>query len=142
MCRCFDMGLRLQRKGHGFTLLEVLVALSILAVSYGIVLQIFGGAARKATLTGDYRRALIIAESQLDFAAASVASPGAVVSGVADGRFEWSVSYLPTDEYFLEGVPARYTPVTVAVEVSWSESGGAERSITVSTIRLKRGQPG
>jgi general secretion pathway protein I len=136
------MRLQTRKKALGFTLLEVLVALSILAVSYGIILQIFGGAARKATLTGDYRRALIIAESQLDYAAATVANRSVIGSGFADGKFTWEVSYRPSDEYFLEGLPVRYTPVTVAVEVSWSDPGGSVRSVSMSTIRLTRGQPG
>jgi general secretion pathway protein I len=136
------MYLQSRKKQHGFTLLEVLVALSILAISYAVVLQIFGGAARKATLTGDYRRALMVAESQLDYAAATVAYRNNVNSGLADGKFSWEVSYLPSGEYFLEGLPVRYTPVTIAVEVSWSDPGGSERSVRVSTIRLTRGQAG
>jgi general secretion pathway protein I len=136
------MCFRSKKGARGFTLLEVLVALSILAISYGVILQIFGGAARKAALTGDYRRALIIAESQLDYAAATVNERGNTNSGIASGKFVWEVSYRASDEYFLEGLPARYTPVTIAVEVSWSGPGGAIRSVAVSTIRLTRGRVG
>jgi prepilin-type N-terminal cleavage/methylation domain-containing protein len=131
-----------RRKIGGFTLLEVLVALSILASSYGVILQIFGGAASKAALSGDYRRALIIAESQLAFAAANVAAGDVSNSGAGDEKFLWQVSYTPTDEYFLEGRPVRYSPVIVAVAVSWSDAAGKVRSISVSTVRLKKGHSG
>jgi prepilin-type N-terminal cleavage/methylation domain-containing protein len=73
-----------RHKSGGFTLLEVLVALSILATSYGVILQIFGGAAQKAVLSGEYRRALIIADSQLTFAATSMAERDLNNSGAAD----------------------------------------------------------
>jgi len=131
-----------RQKSAGFTLLEVLVALSILAASYGVILQIFGGAARKAALTGEYRRALMIAESQLTFAAASVTSRDVGDSGAADEKFQWQVSYSPTEEYFLEGLPARYMPVIVSVDVSWSDAAGTPRSVSVSTVRLTTGQAG
>ncbi len=136
------MSRRLRRSSGGFTLLEVLVALSILAASYGVILQIFGGAARNAALTGEYRHALIIAESRLSFAAVSVTNRDVGESGAADEKFQWRVSYSPTDEYFIEGLPVRYTPVIVSVEVSWSDAAGISRSVSVSTLRLTIGQAG
>ena len=131
-----------RRNSGGFTLLEVLVALSILAASYGVILRILGGAARNATLTGEYRRAMIIAESQLTFAAAGVTSRNVGHSGAADEKFQWQVSYSPTAEYSLEDLPVRYTPVIVSIEVSWEDATGSSRSISVSTVRLTIGQSG
>jgi len=127
-------------KQRGFTLLEVLVALSILAMSYGVILQILGGAASKAALVGDYRRALIVAESQLDYAAANMAAGSIPTYGVAQDRFHWQVSYQPTNDYFIEGVPSRYTPVTINVRVNWTNKSGARRSVDLSTVRLTRGR--
>lgn len=131
-----------QKHLQGFTLLEVLVALSILAMSYGVILQIFGGAAQKASLTGDYRRAMIIAESQLDYAAVNVGYVDVVNEGTSGKKFAWQVSVASADEYLIEGLPARYTPVVIRVDVSWESTAGKSRSVTVSTIRLRRGRAG
>jgi general secretion pathway protein I len=127
---------------RGFTLLEVLVALSILALSYGAILQILGGAASKAALAGDYRRALIVAESRLDYAAANMSNRGVETSGIASDRFHWSLSYEASDQFHLEGLPIRYVPVTIEVRVSWDGAAGQERSVQLSTLRLIRGQTG
>ena len=135
--------LTLQRnRQRGFTLLEVLVALSILALSYAAILQILGGAASKAALSGDYRRALIVAESRLDYAAASIASRSVESSGTAAGRYHWALSYEPTSQYSPEGLPVRYIPVRISVRVSWTSGSGSERFVALSTLRLTRGQTG
>ena len=131
-----------RQRSRGFTLLEVLVALSILALSYGVILQIFGGAAQKAGLASDYRRAMIVAESQLEYAAANVEQTGIPDSGLAQGKYAWKVSIAPTNEFSLDGVPARYTPLIIRVEVSWDDGSSAMKSVDVSTIRLKRGRAG
>ena len=130
------------RMHAGFTLLEVLVSLSILALSYAAILQIMGGAANKAALSGDYRNALIVAESRLDYAAANLTSRSVESTGVASGRYRWVLSYEPTTEYSLEGLPARYVPVRISVRVSWGSDAGRERSVALSTFRLTRGQAG
>ncbi len=128
---------------RGFTLLEVLVALSILAMCYGVILQILGGAASKAALAGDYRQALIVAESQLDYAVANLTSGSAEASGIAGDRFHWALSQEPADEFLIEGLAIRYTPMTITVRVSWSSNdAGGERSVELSTLRLIRGQAG
>lgn len=136
------MCLQSANRYHGFTLLEVLVALSILALSYGVILQIVGGAASKAALAGDYRRALIIAESQLDYAAASAGGQAIADSGVTAGKFHWQVSQRPADEHLANGLVTRYMPVTIEVRVTWGDTAGREREVNVSTVRLVRGSRG
>jgi general secretion pathway protein I len=125
----------------GFTLLEVLVALSILALSYGVILQILGTSASRAAVTSDYREALIVAESRLDFAVANLSAPAVEMAGTAQDRFHWQLAYAPAPEFLIEGMPVRYTPVNITVRVSW-DSGGKERTVALSTLRLSRGAQG
>ena len=49
--------------------------------------------------------------------------------------------YHGAPEFLVEGMPVRYTPVSVRVRVSW-DSGGRERSVELSTLRLSRGTAG
>lgn len=126
----------------GFTLLEVLVALAILALCYATILQILGGAAKKASISADYRRALIVAESRLDYAAANLSAGSVATSGVSDERFRWTIAYQPTSAYLVEGLPTRYTPVEISVQVEWDTGSGRQRAVSLSTLRLARGQAG
>uniref|UniRef100_UPI0035939C60 type IV pilus modification PilV family protein n=1 Tax=Thiocapsa sp. TaxID=2024551 RepID=UPI0035939C60 len=48
----------------GFSLLEVLVAFAILAVSLGVLMQIFSQATRTTLLSSQYSRAASLAESK------------------------------------------------------------------------------
>jgi type II secretion system protein I len=132
----------LAKRSNGFTLLEVLVALSILAASYGVILSILGGASRNASVTADYRRALIVAESQLSFAAASITSSDFEHAGLAGDKFRWQVTYSPTEAYSIENMPPRFTPVIVNIQVSWDDANGGLRSLSLSTVRLVQGRPG
>ena len=127
---------------RGFTLLEVLVALSILAMSYGVILQIFGSAAQRASLSGDYRRAMIIAESQLDYVAATAGRSGVADTGTVGDKFDWQVSIAPTDEYSIVGMPSVYTPVVINIVVRWESAAGQPKSVSASTIRLQRSRSG
>ena len=127
---------------NGFTLLEVLVALSILAMSYGVILQIFGSAAQRAGLAGDYRRAMIIAESQLDFVAANAERASVADTGTVGNKFDWQVSIAPTDEYSIAGMPSVYTPVVINIVVQWESAAGQLKSVSASTIRLQRSRSG
>jgi general secretion pathway protein I len=127
------------RKGEsGFTLLEVLVALSVLAMSYGVLLQIFGQASRSVVTTEDYRRALIVAESKLTESLAGIRSPGHQDSGIVDGRFHWQVTVKREDRYSQPGIQTFYSPALATIDVSWGDAGQSQRTISLSTIRLIR----
>ena len=53
------------RSERGFTLVEVLVALLILAIAVVAVLQLFGGGLRLARASGDHLEAILLAEAKM-----------------------------------------------------------------------------
>ena len=54
------------RRQAGFTLIEIVVAFSILAVGLGIAMQIATGAMRQSRSAADYTEAALYAQSLLD----------------------------------------------------------------------------
>ena len=73
----------------GFSLLEVLVAFTILALTLGVLWQIFSATAQRATVVQDTHRAVMLAESKMsELALTDVVRAGAD-AGEVDATFRW-----------------------------------------------------
>jgi len=126
------------RRNSGYTLVEVLVAFVILALALTVLLRIFSGGVRNVSVSSDYARAVLIAESRLASAGIEgILAPGET-SGTEDERFQWVQTvheYTPSLDYeaSAQKVPAYY----VTVSVQWPHANGT-RSIDLSTVRLLR----
>jgi len=121
--------LKMQRQ-QGFSLLEVLVAFAILAMSLGVLYQAFGGSLRNLSVSGNYTSAMIIAESKLSEVADRVPLRQGSEQGEEKGGFRWKVDVLPYEE--LEDMPRSFKPYHVHVRVTW----GQGRSYALDTLRL------
>ncbi len=126
--------MKLQR---GFSLLEILVAFSILALSLGILLRVFSGNVQLAGVSDDYSTAVLLAESQLAEATAITLEEGESI-GEFDDRFVWVTSislYDPgLEELDLDSLSV--SPYRIQVKVAWG-AGDSPRSITLTTLRLQ-----
>ncbi len=127
---------RVRRLGDGFTLLEVLVAFAVLAVSLGALFQIFSTGTRASRTAEAYTYATLLAESKLASVGIEMPLHTGEQAGEFDNGFAWRVAVRP---YWLDGqetdgtfsVPAYEVDVTV----SW-DGGGGLRSISLTTLRL------
>jgi type II secretory pathway pseudopilin PulG len=92
----------------GFTLLEILVAFTLLALAMGIIMQIFSRGVNGADLADRYAKAAMLAESRL----ASIGVEEVLSEGDTSGQFNddygWSMSVRP---YLSANEPA--TPSTL-----------------------------
>lgn len=84
----------LRARQTGFTLLEMLAALVIMALCSGVLLLAFGQSARALQQVDRADRLSQAARSVLDEQAAGVLPPGQS-SGVVDGRIEWAMNVAP-----------------------------------------------
>lgn len=113
---------------RGFTLLEVLVALVILALTVVTLLQLGAQGLRLVTRSGDYQDAALLA----DRLARGTAPAEGVEAGV-EGPLAWErrVSEVATPEELAapDGPAPRLLAVTVTVR--W----GAERSLQLASLR-------
>ncbi len=128
-----------RRACRGFSLLEVLVAFTILAMLLGPLFQVFSGGLRAARSGDQYTRATVIAQSRL--AALGVEQPlrEGVSSGTDDDPYHWRVTVSPYLDDQMLVVDHALQPLTVHVEVFWEE-GGSARSVSLTSILLGPGQ--
>ena len=129
-------------KEGGFSLIEVLVAFTILALSLGIIYRVFGQGLRVAGLSTEYSRAVIHAQSQLARLGVEPPVDEALLAGphggqLADG-YRWRAELIPFEPTapnlgFSEG---GLEPLTIRVRVSW-ETAGRVRFVELHTVRLR-----
>lgn len=126
-----------RRREAGFTLMEILVAFSIFALSFAAILQIFSGGLRNGEVADRALIALGHAESLL--ARAGVEHP--LAEGERSGELPDGMSWRETVAHYSDATtpavpPAGLQPYSVTVTVNWS--GGA-RGVTLTSLRLGGG---
>jgi general secretion pathway protein I len=135
---------------HGFSLLEVLIAFSILAFSLTILMRIFSTGVNSAVVSEEYTAAVQIAES--------VMGRVGVVTGIplrsTRGNCKDLVRKTPNDDielgkYYCDIFIEPFNFVTgkfemkstaqlykVEVVVSWGDDDNTNRDVTLSTLKL------
>jgi len=76
----------------GFTLLEVLVAITLLALAMGIIMQVFSRGVNGADLADRYAKAAMLAESKLASVGVEAVLSEGEFTGQFDDSFTWSMS--------------------------------------------------
>lgn len=123
----------------GFTLVEVLVALVVLATAVVAILQLLGGGLRLVRAAGDHTGAAVLARAKL-----AELPPGPLEEGAAEGvegDYRWT-RRVALDAPLLPVAPdqpdaASLRLARVSVEVRWSQS----RRIELVTLRAWRAAP-
>ena len=123
-------------RSAGYTLIEVLVAFMILAMSLTVLLRIFSGGLRNITVSSDYTHAILVAEARLANAGVTDTLMPGETHGDEGEKFHWTrivKNYLPVEGYAADSMPLPAYRVTVIVE--WPHANST-RQVDLSSIRL------
>jgi general secretion pathway protein I len=82
-------------KSAGFTLLEVLLAFVIFALSFSVVLEILAGSMRGTIRARSYSEAALLAQSLVDMVGLDIPLVEGIVDGEAPGGYTWVLSISP-----------------------------------------------
>ncbi len=120
---------------RGFSLIEVVVAFAILAVSLGVLYQIFSGGAQRASLLQEYAHALSLAESKLARLGTEEPLIAGRFSGEFDAGYRWASTVEPLDAKGA-GAGARLPPFyQVTVAVARTDTAQAPL-VSLTTVRM------
>lgn len=140
----------LHRRSRGFTLLEVLLAFVIFAMSFAVVLQILSGSIRNTMRSKQYTEIALIAQSVMDTVGLDVPLEAGTDASGESGEYNWHLQvyeYVPTEDE--TGVDTMMIAEITDIELlqvelllTWGEARD-ERSRRFSTVKavLKRRGP-
>jgi general secretion pathway protein I len=124
---------RLADRQRGFSLLEVLVAFTLLAITFGVVMQALSSNSRGLILAGEHSRAALLAESKLAEAGVLYPLQAGNLEGDLDDGYHWRLSM---SEYPEETGYLKERAFVVTAEVSWGLSGKS-RHYVLSSLRYR-----
>lgn len=132
------------RNQRGFTLLEVLAAFVLFALSFATVMQILSGSIRNVARSQEYTQAALWADSVM----AEVGLEGPIESGGSSGSFNDKYSYtLDISEYEMiigndslvsEALPVELYRVEVAVNWGEGSNPASASFVTLKAVNGKR----
>jgi general secretion pathway protein I len=125
-------------RAAGFSLIEMIAAMFILALGLGLLLQVLGGSLNQARRAQEHTEAALWAQSFLDtLGMGEPLEPGSD-SGEFDRRYRWDldVSEAPWEnESGISPDSLPYILYRVELNVHWG-SDGRERRATFETLRV------
>jgi general secretion pathway protein I len=128
----------LSRTVAGFTLIEVLVALTIVSLCLAVIFALFSGGLRSRRTADDYEQATLLAEAKLNSVGVEEPLQPGSTYGSFNDRFRWKAIVTPYNEKDSGAEATNWVrqPFVVAVTVYWGHAGD-EKSVALKTLRLK-----
>ncbi|MFZ2172144.1 MAG: type II secretion system protein [Methylococcaceae bacterium] len=127
-------------KQQGFSLLEILIAFSILALSLGILLKIFSAGVNTAIVAEDYTAAVQIAESLMAKTGVETPLQEGQEQGLVNNKYHWRVKVSPFEFNPENNDVTAITAILmqVKVTVSWEDDNTHSngRRVEISTLKL------
>ena len=132
------------KRSAGFTLIEVVLALSVFALGFGLILETLGGASRNVRVAGDIGKVALYAQNQLDLV--GIDTP--LKKGSTSGKFDDVYSYvmtitpaIPEDSTVPDSTPVKLFRVDLAVSWGRGANQRTERFSTMRSMLVRSGQP-
>jgi general secretion pathway protein I len=122
---------------RGFTLIETLVAISILAISLVVLMQLFSGGLKSSRLSDEYTRGIFHAREKMDEILLAQELTEGVIGGEFDDGFKWRAEALQLYIKEARDVKLPFRAFNIKVAVTW-DAGGREKLFSISAIKLVR----
>ena len=126
---------RSQVSNKGFTLIEILVAVSVLSIAMVVILQLFSGGLRSSRLSDAYTKGVFHARERME----EVLLGTEFAEGVSEGEFEdsyrWRLEIVREEQPEEEASKLPFDAFHIRVDVFWYE-GDKEKNFGIATMKL------
>ena len=124
------------RNEEGFSLLEVIVALTIMAGGFLAVLNLFSGSVRSLDFSGQYLKAVTLANSKMnELEITNFAMDDQTGSFKNEENYRWELDITPYDSEFNDE-ESNIQIQKVLLKVLWNDNGNT-RNIELATLHLE-----
>ncbi len=127
----------------GFTLIEVIIALSILAIGLMVIIELFSGGLRLGRISKEYTQALNYASTKMEEVFIQKSLDEGEVEGEFDKNFHWRVGVRKMDLLPLEKEVDFKLPAElyhIRIDVMWN-SGTKQKMTSIESYRsIKKGK--
>lgn len=128
---------------RGYTLIEVIVAFSILALALTLLLGSLSGAARQVRWADEAGRAALHAQSLLDdLGIGTPLQPGHREGEFEDGHYRWALEVASYDDPLLPrpimADPAAPRLLQLSLDVRWGREDDPRNRLQLRSLRLVR----
>jgi type II secretion system protein I len=117
----------------GFTLLEVLVSLALMAIAVTLLMQLFSADLRAISRSGDLTWASVMADARIKKIVDELSPDAASWSEVTQDGYRMDVSISEALNERTESLPFKL--MEVSLTVGWTE-GRKEKSLRLNTLKL------
>jgi general secretion pathway protein I len=125
----------LHKLPEGFTLIETLVAMMLLAISLVVILQLFSGGLKSGKMADDYTRAVFYAREKMEEILLADDFQEGVFEGTFDENYRWMVDVKFVEPKEDEEEISMVDLFNVDVQVFWPEAG-REKNFRISTLKI------
>ena len=123
---------------RGFTLMEVLVATSILGIGLGIIFELFSGGLRSAKISEEYTKAVWYGQSKMEELLNTKELSEGNTEDTFDAQFAWKTEVKkanpPLGLAEKDPTPLPIDLYQILLKVTW-QSGKSQRSLDMESFR-------
>ena len=132
-----ETGMTSSGLSRGFTLIETLVAISILAISLVVLMQLFSGGLKSSRLSDEYTLGIFHAREKMDEILLAGELTEGIIGGEFDDGFKWKAEAIQVNIEEAKDIKLPFRAFNIKVAVTW-DAGGREKQFAVSAIKLVR----
>lgn len=120
---------------RGFTLIEILVAISVLSIAMVVIMQLFSGGLKSSRLSDAYTRGVFHAREKMEEILLETEFEEGVFEGEFDDSYWWRFEVVREEQPEEEAKKLPFDAYHVRVEIFWNE-GEKEKNFGITTMKL------